>query len=178
MSHDDDVATLVAELRAQRDIGDVLRRYCTGVDRKDYELVRSAYHEDAYDDHGAYKGDVEGLIAWVRDRHSTIEQSMHFLGNSTIDVEGDRAFGETYCVVHQRRNGDAEVAPTRLTIGCRYLDRFERREGEWRLARHVVAYEWWREEPCDGERELGPEWTVSRRSRDDVLYRMRDEAVA
>jgi hypothetical protein len=137
--------------------------------------MRSAYHDDAYDDHGGYKGDIDGLIAWVRERHQTIEQSMHFLGNSTIDRDGDRAFGETYCRLYQRTAGPA---PRRLSIGCRYLDRFERRDGEWRIARHIVAYEWWHEEPCVGERELGSEWTTSKRSREDALYQEKALAVA
>jgi SnoaL-like protein len=101
---------------------------------------------------------------------------MHFLGSSSVELDGDRAFVETYCVVHQRvqdatGDGDGD-GPRRVTVGCRYLDRFEHRSGTWRIARRVVAYEWWAEQPCEGERELGPEWTVSRRSGDDALYQM------
>jgi hypothetical protein len=171
----DDLAAIVKDLQARAEIAEVLHRYCTGVDRKDFDLMRSAYHDDAYDDHGLYKGDVDGLIAWVSERHEAIEQSMHFLGNSTIERDGDRAFAETYCVLYQRTAGPA---PRRLTVGCRYLDHFERRDGTWRIASHVVAYEWWRDEPCDGERELGPECTISKRSRDDALYQLKAEAAA
>jgi SnoaL-like protein len=169
------VDTFVAQLRDRLEIEAVLARYFRGVDRKDFELLRSTYHDDAEDYHGLYNGDVEGLIESLRSRHETVEQSMHFLGNPTIELDGDRAFGETYAVVMQRLSGEP---PRRITIGCRYIDRFERRDGEWRIAKHVVAYEFWREEACEGELEFGPEWTVSRRSRDDALYRMRDDVAA
>ena len=154
------------ELVARSEVEAVLRRYCTGVDRKDWALMRSAYHDDAIDDHGLYRGDVDGLMEWLQGRHENIEQSMHFLGNSTIEVEGDHATGETYCILNQRA-GD-----TRITVGCRYLDRFERRDGTWRISSHVVAYEWWREESAAHERMLPPECTTSKRSRADALYQL------
>jgi hypothetical protein len=167
----------LAELRDRAQIAELLARYCRGVDRKDFALMRSVYHDDAEDRHGGYNGDPDGVVAWVRERHERVEQSMHFLGTSIVELDGDRAFGETYCVVHQRVLPE-EGAALRLTVGCRYVDRFERRDGRWGIASRVVAYEWWREESCDGERDFGPEWTRSLRSRDDVLYRMRDELAA
>jgi ketosteroid isomerase-like protein len=169
------VDTTIAELRDRLAIEAVFARYVRGVDRKDFDLLRSAYHDDAEDFHGAYNGDVDGLIEWGRTRHETVEQSMHFIGKPIVELDGDRAFGETYAIVMQRVAGDP---PRRITIGCRYVDRFERRDGEWRIAKHVVAYEFWREEPCEGEMEFGPEWTVAQRSRDDAVYRIRDEVPA
>jgi SnoaL-like domain len=171
----EDDSAVVAEIRDRQQIEAVLHRYCRGVDRKDFDLMRSAYHNDAEDLHGGYNGDVDGLIAWVRDRHEAVDQSMHFLGSRSIEFDGERAFGETYCIVHQRVRGGDGQRPVRLTVGCRYLDRFERREGKWAIAKRVVAYEWWREESCDAERGFGPEWTVSEHSRDDALYRLRAE---
>ena len=66
-------------------IKDTLVSYCRGVDRREWDLVREAYHSDAYDDHGGYKGNVDGFIEWLERRHQTIEQSMHFIGNCKID---------------------------------------------------------------------------------------------
>ena len=39
--------------------------YCRGVDRRDWELVRSCYHRDAVDHHGPYSGGIDGFIAWA-----------------------------------------------------------------------------------------------------------------
>jgi hypothetical protein len=43
----------------KQDIYETLCRYARGVDRGDWDLVRSTYHEDAYDSHGDYQGDIK-----------------------------------------------------------------------------------------------------------------------
>ena len=55
------------DLIDREQIRDVIYRYARGVDRRDYELVRSCYHPNATDDHGSYKGDVDGFITWLGD---------------------------------------------------------------------------------------------------------------
>ena len=49
-------------LLAKQEIGDVIYRYARGIDRLDFDLVRSCYHPDAVDDHGAFKGNVDEFI--------------------------------------------------------------------------------------------------------------------
>jgi len=161
----------LAELIAKDEISKCLAEYCTGVDRKDFDLFRSAYHPDAYDDHGIYKGDVPGLIAAIESRHQTIRQSMHFLGTSRIELDGTKANAETYCLVMQRTDGGPD-GDKRISIGCRYLDLLEDRGDGWRIAERTVAYEWWGEEPCEDEPPMGPEMTQSVRSKEDALYRI------
>ena len=53
-----DLETLIAK----QEITDVVYAYARGIDRLDFELVRSCYHPDAYDDHGAFKGNVDDFI--------------------------------------------------------------------------------------------------------------------
>ena len=62
------------------EIQQALLRYVRGVDRKNWDLMRSAYHPDAWDDHGNYKGPIARFIEITIVRHQTIEQSMHVLG--------------------------------------------------------------------------------------------------
>jgi hypothetical protein len=170
---DDEARDIVAELDARRQIADVLYRYCRGVDRKDFNLFRSAYHPDAIDDHGLYQGDVDGLIEWVQERHRRIVQSMHLVGNLLVDLDldHDAAFAESYCIVTQRVSDteDSGVATRGIQIGCRYLDRLERRDGHWAFTSHVVVYEWWRETDLS-DLPLGPECQHAERSNMDPLY--------
>ena len=71
-------------------------RWCRAVDRRDWELVRSCFHPDGHDDHGVFVGDVDGMIAWLKERHAEISQSMHHAGNMLIEFAGpDRAGVET-----------------------------------------------------------------------------------
>ena len=51
-----------ARSQDRREIEDCLLRYVRGVDRKNWELVRAAYHPDAHDDHGNYQGGIDGFI--------------------------------------------------------------------------------------------------------------------
>jgi len=173
----------IHELLEREKIRHALQRYARGVDRRDWQLVAGAYHPDAFDDHGGYKGGVSGLLEWLERRHALIEQSMHFLGNCIIDFLSDtEAIVETYCVVYQRYGeearetiqtwlGDEELPPEKklmAELACRYVDRFERREGEWRIARRTVVMEEVKvaAEPL----RLRPGYAMARRDPADALW--------
>src|SRR5215210_6467344 len=67
----DDIRRLIDRAGIQ----DLMARYARSVDRRDWDAVRSTFHPDAHDDHGDYKGDVDGFITWVSERHAKISQS-------------------------------------------------------------------------------------------------------
>jgi ketosteroid isomerase-like protein len=163
-----------AELRRivdQLAIRDLILRYARGIDRRDLELVRSCYHPDAIDEHGSYNGDVDGFIAHLDRNRGTFERTMHFLGNQLIEVDGDTAHAESYCVAFHRRAGSDDRPPTDVYIWLRYIDRVERRDGVWKVAHRVCAFDWSREDPVSGMWEFAPATTRGKPSRDDVLYR-------
>ena len=171
------------ELLEGERIRSALRRYARGVDRRDWALVASTYHPDGYDDHGGYKGDIPGLLQWLERRHAVIEQSMHFLGNCSVDfLSKTAAIAETYCIVYQRYGEEArETIKTWLgdeplpagkkllaQLACRYVDRFEKREGEWRIARRTVVME---EVTASTEPvRARPDYAWARRDRSDALW--------
>lgn len=135
------------------DIADAMCRYARGVDRGAWELVRSGYHVDAYDDHGDYKGDIDGLIIWLDQRFAGVDNSMHLLGNSLIEFASDYvALVETYFVSRRLRplteaeralagRKDAPSDAVCREAWGRYVDRFERRDGDWRVAHRLVVLE-------------------------------------
>ncbi len=135
----------------------VLVRYCRGVDRRDEEMIRSTYHADAYDDHGTYKGDLDGFIEFVeKEVYSRFRTTMHKLGQALIEIDGDEATGETYAICHHVVAVDGKDVSDSV-MGIRYLDRLERRDGEWRIAKRELRWEWIRTEPLD---PLDPDWTL------------------
>ncbi len=163
-----------AELRRVVDqlaIRDLIFRYARGIDRRDFDLVRSCYHQDAIDDHGSYHGDVEGFIAYLSQNPGGSERSMHFLGNQLIEIDGETAHAETYCVAFFRRSAVEDRPATDVYIWLRYLDRIERRDGPWKIAHRVCAFDWSRQDTVSSTWEFGPETTRGKPSRDDVLYR-------
>jgi hypothetical protein len=138
-------------LAARAEIEDVIARYARGVDRRDWDAVRSCYHEDAIDEHGEFNGTVAEFIDWVSKRHANIPFSAHFLGNCLVEFLDDRtAFVETYFVAMQRRavssaitggNGYDESNELDAEVIGRYLDRFECRDGAWKVAKRCVVYD-------------------------------------
>jgi hypothetical protein len=177
----------LARIADRLDIQDSMARYARGVDRRDWDQVRAAYHPDAHDDHGEYKGGVDGFIEWVAKRHANVAQSMHFLGNCLIEfAEDDKALVETYYIAMQRLEEDAGSALTLLVEGGgdtpagavdvdilgRYIDHFERRDGAWKVARRVVAFESIRTHPVSSG-PLNPKWGLARRDDQDPVYQMR-----
>jgi len=162
----------LAELLAKQDIRDVLYRYCRGVDRRDYDMIRSCYHPDATDNHGEdYVGDLDGFIAHVEATLDRFERTMHFLGNVLVEVVGSRARSEAYAIAYHRLP-ERENRPKRdFLVGLRYVDDFERREGQWRIADRVCVFEWSRIDPVP---ERGYRFEAAhimgRRDRDDVVY--------
>lgn len=139
----------VQQLLDRSAIQDVLARYARAVDRGDWDELWSVYHRDGYDDHGEYCGDVAGLIAWLAERFADADNSVHFLGNCMIEfAAADVALVETYFASVRLRPPREEelrdVAPgdavCRQSYG-RYVDRFERRGDEWRIARRQVVLE-------------------------------------
>jgi len=162
------------DLVAGQEIRDVIARYFHHVDRKDFEQLRSIYHPDAYDNHGLYAGDVDGLIKWLTTRHASIVQSTHMVGNCLIERVGNMAHAETYGLLIQheklQRNAfsDGSELHRRMLLGVRYLDRFEKRDGEWRIAHHEVIYEWSKEELAT--LQFNSVMTVAQRSAEDLSY--------
>jgi len=138
----------LASLLDRQAIHEVMMRYCRGVDRQDAELLRSTYWPDAWDDHGLFSGVRDDFVAWVipflRDSFSTV---IHNIGNELVELEGDIAFSESYFSGYYELTHNG-LAHTRVSCG-RYIDRFERREGEWRIARRTVVNDWGRLDPLD-----------------------------
>jgi hypothetical protein len=129
------------ELRTLLDrqqILDCIHRCTRGVDRLDVDLTLSAYHEDAIDCHGPFRGSPREFVEWLWPRQETRWSSQHFVTNHTVELDGDIAHAETYWLVSLRHK-----EPHEITFGGgRYVDRFERRNGEWRIAVRNVVAEW------------------------------------
>ena len=159
----------VEDLLARQEIAEVIYRYARGIDRLDFDVVRSCYHPDAYDDHGAFKGSVDEFIEAAASWLPRWTATQHFMGNMLIEVDGDRARAETYAVAYHRREDDEGNGKDDI-MGIRYVDRFERRDGDWRIAHRVVVNEWRRVDPVAGARGRGVVGEWGRRDASDALH--------
>jgi ketosteroid isomerase-like protein len=166
---------LRADLQALIDrqaIYEVLTRYCRGVDRCDVELLRSVYHDDATDDHGMFKGLGQDFAPWIVDwERQNLRMGQHLIGNFRCDLAGDVAHTETYCIsFSEDREG------RNATVYNRYIDRFERRGGEWKIADRVVVIDMTRiDEPAAPFGNVpGWDFTFGARDHSDRSYKVVD----
>jgi hypothetical protein len=125
------------ELIDREEIRDVLMRYCRGCDRGNAEMIASAFHEDGIDQHDIPRpaADLAKGAAAVYMPHM-----MHFTGNVLIELDGDMAHVESYFMSFS--SPDEEGKLSTRTRAARYLDRFERRNGVWKIAYRLVVDEW------------------------------------
>lgn len=124
-------------------IEDCLTRYSHAVDRYDPELLRGVYWPDATDDHVFVRGGRDQAVEWIMESVKSQDQAMHSLSNMLIRIEGSEARVETYFNSYHRVRG-RDGTPKDILMAGRYLDRMEKRDGEWRIADRKVAMDWWR----------------------------------
>jgi hypothetical protein len=115
---------------------DCLVRFSRGMDRYDRDLVFSAFHPDAVCDYGPYVGDPEGLYAWAVALKASIVCVHHHLTNHSCEIAGDTAHAETYMIYNARYADE-----TLWQAHGRYIDRLERRDGEWKIAMRYCVIE-------------------------------------
>jgi hypothetical protein len=125
-------------------IHDTLVRYCRGIDRNDPSLVAAAFHDDAVDNHFGpelpFREAIGTLKATRPGAPVSKTTSMHNLSNILIEIDGNIARCESYVNVIVRIPQETGGAIDWLHAG-RYVDRFERRNGEWRIAHRTVVYD-------------------------------------
>lgn len=121
-------------------ITDVLHRYCHACDHINETGLRDCFHSDAILEHGPFSGPVEqwigGALAWLEGRVGVT----HMIANPLIRIDGDRALSDCHFVAFNRlpKSGDRFEE---VIVKGRYIDRFERRSGRWRVAHRIGIHD-------------------------------------
>lgn len=139
-----DLDPRVAFLKDRRDIFDVAMRYVRGADRHDKELARSAFWPEATISYGEPMSRDE-FIDWQERALADYAAHQHHVTGQTVDFDGDTAHVESYVLyflVPRDRTADVAGAATpgrgleseKTYLGSgRFIERWERRDGEWRI---------------------------------------------
>jgi 3-phenylpropionate/cinnamic acid dioxygenase small subunit len=80
------------------DIADVLIRYATGVDSKNWPLFRTCFTDDVhadYGDIGVWDG-VDAIATWMERTHAAMPATNHMITNIAVELDGDRARATSY----------------------------------------------------------------------------------
>ncbi len=80
-------------------------------------------------------------LAPVFDDLNQYVATMHFNGQSTILLDGDRATGESYCLAHHLKVGQ-DGQRTMMIASIRYLDELAKQDGQWLFAERRLMVNW------------------------------------
>jgi len=131
-----DLARVADDLEIRR----VLARYCRGVDRLIEETVESCFWPGK--DNVVAGGFAGSPRDWVDFTFGRMRQDLitsHQLGQSLIEIEGERAETETYFLSRHAYDEDGDV--TVMVVIGRYVDRFEKRAGVWKIAHRTLVFD-------------------------------------
>ena len=167
----------IDDLIAKQEIAELSYIYSRACDRMDAELLSTVYWSDGTDDHGTFKGTAAEYVEWVMGFLDGWESTHHDNTNILIDLDGDVAFGEVHWAGFYRYKIDG-VLHDHLAVG-RYIDRYERRDGEWRIKHRTCLSDWSRIEPADANMHAMAQGNPlrGRRGQGDFVYHRRDIAI-
>jgi hypothetical protein len=137
------VLSLFERIVAEREIKRQLVRYSRGIDRLDEALLAATYHDPSHDDHGYYKGPGGATYSrFMTPRIRAIYKfTLHPLPYVVIDFEGTAARVESAATPFHVKV-EADGSRWLYGIGIRYIDRFELRDGLWRIATRITVHDW------------------------------------
>jgi 3-phenylpropionate/cinnamic acid dioxygenase small subunit len=123
----------VTDREDRQDITEVLLRYATGIDRRDWALFRTVFTDDCeldYGEIGVWKG-VDAVTEFMQQAHALAGHTMHRLTNQVITLDGDEAQARTYVdaliMVGDNKSGVNGIGY--------YDDDMVRTDDGWRIAR-------------------------------------------
>jgi hypothetical protein len=130
----------------REEIRDLSRRYMRGLDRLDLDLLGSVFADDARVDYGFFQGSARDFVDFA---HAALKDHLanhHLIGQMLVILDGDHAVGEIYFQAFHRimEQGDEKD----LFISGRYVDRYVKRDGVWKIAFRSEVNDWSRTDPA------------------------------
>ena len=144
-----------ADLRTRLELQDLTTQYGRGVDHRDFELLRSVFTQDARLAIVSREPGAEPSMD-VRGRESVVDAmrgirrypvTTHFVGRQHVEVDGERAAGETYCIAYHLHDVDGRTFNYVMSI--RYQDRYAVEDGRWKFSERVLVVDWTDDQPLN-----------------------------
>jgi ketosteroid isomerase-like protein len=148
----------IQQLIDREAIRDLVLCYSRAIDRKDIELLRDLYTEDATDSHGdSFDGSAADFCQFIEASAPHMQYSGHHACNHMISTEGDEGNGEVYALCYHYIPDQANPGKWLEDFMCvRYIDNYRRcRDGKWRFSKRVVTYDFHTVRPFEGSGLLG-----------------------
>lgn len=121
----------------RQEISDVLVRYATGIDTRDWPLFRTVFTDDCeldYGEIGTWRG-VDAVVEFMTAAHEMAGYTLHRITNQAATVDGDTATARAYI--------DALIMSQDNTSGVSavgfYDDELVRTDTGWRILRRTFT---------------------------------------
>lgn len=135
---------MTREIDDRIEIDDLLTRYATAVDTRDWDLYQTVFTADAvidYTSSGGIRGELPEVTKWLSDALSIFSMSQHMVTNRDIRVAGDMATSRSYfynpmgCT---KRDGTLDL----MFVGGYYRDQLRRTGDGWRITERIQDTAW------------------------------------
>jgi SnoaL-like domain len=136
----------VSEVDDRRVIRDLIENWAVWRDALMWDRFRTLWHDDGRMMATWFQGTAEEFIKVSKEGYARGVRILHFLGGSSIDVEGRRAIAQTKMTISQRAAVDGVVCDVVCT--GRFYDFLEKRN-RWGLVLRQPIYEKDRLDPVD-----------------------------
>ena len=164
------------ELSAREQIRDTLVTYTRGVDRADVGLIRSVFHHDAWVQfpESLHQGSLEGFLDFAVNELPRFVRTRHTITNVKIDFDGPKAaYVESYLHADHQGSETHHWKNRMIELWARYLDKFEERDGVWKIARRELVVDWMYKYPTEGWFDDHPDVSDTRRFGTDPFMKPR-----
>jgi hypothetical protein len=149
---------------------DLAALYMRGLDRLDSALLEAQFWPEARCEYGVFSGSPADFAAFCMTMLTEHERNHHMLGQHLIDFTApDQAYGEVYYQAYHRIFGESGEARD-LFIAGRYVDRYERRGGVWKIAYRSELVDWVRDDPASDAMVQSAPFIMGQRKPVDPLY--------
>jgi len=129
------------------EIIEVVQNWALWRDAGDWERFRTVWHDDGWMTATWFQGPAAEFIKVSKAGFDKGVSILHFLGGSSVDLEGKRAIAQTKMTINQRGSCEGETVDVVCT--GRFYDFFEKRAGRWGIVRRQPIYEKDRMDPVD-----------------------------
>ena len=124
-------------------ITDILYQYATGLDGRDWDLLKECFTEDGVADFLEFGGVNEGQDAIVElcsGVLSGLDSSQHLVGNPRVTLDGDQA--TAVCYFQAQHFLASPAGGNAYLVGGRYEDRLRRTPAGWRIEHRTLYCTW------------------------------------
>ena len=143
---------------------DVIQAWGFARDQGKWDDLLDTFHAGGQIHVSWFQGAFPDFVERCRQNYGKGSTAKHLLWPARVTVNGDRALSETNVAIMVRQV--IEGVETDLTSNSRFLDRLEKRDGQWRMVERACVYEQDRLAPV----EPSPKFDAMMQSADAAKY--------